>query len=384
MTKPPGDTQFYIFSHTDRKSKFRGPTDILLETFCEMGLKSVLVENDLTGKGNTIIYSVNEKTGNRVIIQEIKKRGSGILRYFNDFLGNIRIAKSLLKNKKAVVVCVNPLNGLSGLIIKKIGLCKGTAFISADYSKKRFGNAIMDYLYKYIDKFVTINSDLTGSVSTRIQNLRKSFGLSTNKNFFLPNTPSHKEFEKYKLLEKKKHTLVSIGSLSDQLSYYTMFDAINSLKSKYPDIRLKIIGGGEKEVEYKKYISNRDLKSEIIFMGWLSHDDALKEVATCQIGLAMYSGEWNFNYFGDSMKIREYIGLRLPVITTDTHSTVDDIKKFKSGFVIMDDSVILSNKIDYLFKNQESMADYSKNCTLMARSTDGLYQKFVRSLQIID
>lgn len=370
--------ELYIISHADRGSNFRGPTDVIVDNLQEMNVPFFLIEHDLCGKEDTFIfYFAND--GTKSIAKTISRSSKNkFIRYIEEYRLNKKIAKDFFK-EDGILICVNPLNALAGVSIKKQKKIYKTIFISADYTKNRFGNFLLNYLYCWIDKYASLNTDITGSVSTRIQSMRKKIGLPDQRNLFFPNTPPENLLNHFKSEHKAEHSLVSVGSLSNQLSYYTMFEAIEILRKKYPDITLRIIGGGEKEKEYKEYIIKQGLEGNVIFLGRMEHVNVLKTVSQSQIGLALYSGEWDFNYYGDSMKIREYVGLGLPVITTDTHSTVDDIKNYQCGFVITDNKDTLVEQIEFLFI-QENYEAYSANALKMSKKYSRVYKNFLESV----
>lgn len=369
-----------IISHAHREGNFRGPTDVMIENLAQLQRPFFLIEHDLSLKGDTLLIRY-EADGSKSIMKVVPRSiGSTFRRYYEDFRLSVRLVREIAVSNGNVglLIAVNPLNALAGLSIRRKNLCSKVLFISADYSKHRFGNFLLDAAYCSLDKFVSLRADMTGSVSTRIQRLRKHFGLPDEKNYFFPNTPPLAAFQKNDLTGKENappHTLVSVGSLSDQLSYDTMFETIRKLKDEYPDIILKIIGSGEKEEEYRKYVEQHGLGKHILFLGRMAHKDVLEQLAHSSIGLALYSGKWSFNYYGDSMKIREYCGFGLPVVTTDTHSTVDDIRMFEAGIIIDDTVHAFESALRSLFQ-AENYHRYSRGALEMSRKRIMSYRDF--------
>ncbi len=370
-----------IISHAHREGKFRGPTDVMIENLLELKVSFFLIEHDLCLRGDTLLVKY-EEDGTRKIVKTVQRKETSIFRrYYEDCRLSFLLSRDIYfsSGTAQLLVAVNPLNALAGLFIRKKGFCEKLLFISADYTKKRFGNFLLDWVYCFLDKYVSLHADMTGSVSTRIQKIRKDFGLSDKKNYFFPNTPPKSVFQKKCTQDgkssEKKLILISVGSLSQQLSYYTMFDAIKELRKDYPDIVLKIIGGGEKEDEYKKYVAKNFLQDNVVFLGRLPHSTVMENMSDASIGLALYSGKWNFNYFGDSMKVREYVGFGLPVITTDTHSTVDDIRFFKAGIIVEDTTESLIRAIKHILFSGE-YASYSERAMRMFREYETVYKDF--------
>jgi glycosyltransferase involved in cell wall biosynthesis len=142
---------------------------------------------------------------------------------------------------------------------------------------------------------------------------------------------------------------------------------------------LKIIGNGPMESEYKEYVKNNGLEENIKFFGHLDHGMALEEISKSGIGLALYNGNWNFNYYGDSMKCREYFCFGLPVITTDTHSTVDDIRRGGAGIVCAMDSDSYSRAITSILENYDY---YSNNSKKLSECYVGLHAKILDRISL--
>ena len=255
-------------------------------------------------------------------------------------------------DKVSLFIGVDPLNALSGVILKKLGIVRYLVYYTTDFSERRFKNYLLNKLYFAIDKICMLSADQTWNVSSRITALRKSQGLSDKKNLFIPNVPST-DYIAFLEKPKSKFTLVTLGVIDSQLDNFGIIDAVKELIPRYPQIKLKIIGSGPLENEYKEYVSKHGVTENVLFLGSLNHNDALREIATSGIGLALYNGKWGFNYFGDSMKCREFFCYGLPVLTTDSHSTVDDIKKYDAGIVVACCTKDYVSGIIRLFENYE-------------------------------
>lgn len=273
------------------------------------------------------------------------------------------------KNDIEVFFGVDPLNTVSGLILRRLRVVKKVIFYSVDYSKDRFDNKILNFLYQKLDSTCTLNSDEVWSVSTRIVDLRRKMGLEDSKNIYIPNVPSD-EYKKYLNNKKDRLCMVTLGIIGSQLEFTKVFITIKKLKKDYPNIKFKIIGSGPMVDYYKKQCEEMGIQDSIIFMGTLGHTEALEEISKSGIGLALYNGSWSFNYYGDSMKCREYFCFGLPVLTTDTHSTVEDILSNRVGLVVGTDVENYVSEIKSILKNYENL---SKNSYDLARVYDDVH-----------
>lgn len=354
------------------------PANTLVENLRLMKKPFVFLRHSMEGNFKSRAYIYNEEGD--VLCEDIIPLSIRIsfLRYILEILFSIvyLVRKYGAKKKIKVYFGVDPLNTVTGIILKKTGVVDKVVFYSSDYTETRFNNKIINFLYQKIDSFCTSNSDEVWSVSTRIVDLRSKMGLDDKKNIFVPNVPSD-EYKKYLDNKKDKMCLVTLGILGKQLDFYGIFKALKTLKIDYPDIKFKIIGSGPEEDNYKKIVKEYDLENIVIFKGQKNHEQALNEISTSGIGLALYNGSWSFNYYGDSMKCREYFCFGLPVLTTDTHSTVDDIKEYNAGIVTEMTPDDYRKSIIKLLLNYNQ---YSENSYKISRMYDGVHEKNIKRL----
>lgn len=278
--------------------------------------------------------------------------------------------------KNTVYIGVDPLNCVTGVLLKKFGKFKKVIFFTVDYSKTRFENKILNSIYHAVDRFCARHADQVWNVSSRIQKVREELRIPAEKNIFVPNIPSD-DYKKYSANSKEKYHIMTLGIISEQLDFIGMFNALKELKKQYPYILFKIAGNGPKEEEYKQYVEDNGLKDNVKFLGYLSHDEALNHISKSGIGLALYNGNWSFNYYGDSMKCREYFCFGLPVITTDTHSTVEEIKEYKAGIVCAMNAQEYVKAITEIFKHYE---EFSKNSYTLSKKYENIHTKLLETL----
>lgn len=351
------------------------PTNTLIELLADKKPREpfVYIRHVMDGSrpSEAIIYT---KTGIKPVKLKVLSR-IGPIRYVSEYQATIRFVRSL-STGPIKFIGVDPLNALAGVALHKKGLVEKTVFFCADYSPKRFESKLLNYAYHLIDRRVVKRSDEVWSVSQRICTKQQKLGLAEEKNIFVPNVPStaYKEF----LANKRvPHTLITLGMIGEQLDFVNLFTALKTLGKKIPDLKLKIVGSGPKEEEYKQLVKKMGLNEQVSFLGFMDHKDALREMSTSGIGLALYNGKWSFNYYGDSMKCREYFVFGLPVITTDTHSTVDDIKHAGAGVVSEQTAEGYTAAIEEILANYDR---YSKNASTLAKRYEGIHSKLLEKL----
>ena len=124
-----------------------------------------------------------------------------------------------------------------------------------------------------------------------------------------------------------------------------------------------------------------NLSKRVIFTGSKPHEDVMKILSKSGVGLAIYTDDFPWTKYGDSMKAREYLACGLPVIITNVPSTADDIENARAGMVIKGVSEI-ETAIDHLFKDEKSYQKIKKNAFALAKKFDFAKTVAATSLEI--
>lgn len=297
------------------------------------------------------------------------------LRYVTELIQTVRYF-SVSKNKVDVFIGIDPLNALAGVLLKKLGRIETAIFYTADYSPTRFNNKALNWVYHKIDAYCVKYSDEVWSVSTRIVAIRSEMGLSGDKNIFIPNVPPP-EFDYLRANSKDRYRLITYGIIDKQLDFEVVFKALRSLGDEFKTLSFTIVGNGPQEIFLKQRAKEIGVLDRVHFLGKYSLENTLEQASISGIGLALYTGAWGFNYYGDSTKCREYFNFGLPVISTDTHSTVQDIKEYNAGIIIDDRVDSLERAIRDILNQYE---DYSKNSARLGVEYSGVHERLLKRI----
>lgn len=280
------------------------------------------------------------------------------------------------KNPVDVFIGIDPLNALVAVILRKRKKIKKAIFYTPDYSPQRFGNPIINWLYHRIDRYCVKHSDEVWSVSQKIVEIRQDMGLSGDKNKFLPNMPPIK-YNKFADNEHDRHQLITSGIIDVQVDYEGMIRAIKVLENTYPDISLTIVGNGPLEGELKKMSEDIGAKDRINFVGRKTLPETLELVSRAGVGLALYTGKWAFNEFGDSTKCREYASYGLPIVSTAHHATVGELEASGSGVVVDLNVDSYVDAVREIFGNYDR---YSEKSRKWGERYAGIHASAIRSV----
>ncbi len=361
-------SSFIIVSHTrfNEKGGAVHGTASELAPFLEKKKKSyIYIQHSLFyGTGTNIIISNTRR-------KKARKYGFTFLpfplRILQEYIITLYFV-SKIRSNSLTYIGIDPLNAWLGIILKKFGRVKKVIFYTADYAHNRYHNNFMNSLYHWFDKFCIKRADQIWNVSSRITELRKKQGVADTKNFFVSNAPIIRS-NHLVLKNKKVHQLIIVTHITKAIDFNSILFAIQTVRKRYKDIKLFIVGNGEYRSKLEEKVRKMSLIDQVVFTGSLNHEEVMKLLSESGVGLALYTNDFPWTKYGDSMKAREYLAHGLPVIINDIPSTADDIKKAHAGIVISSGKKIV-DAIEYLFSNKKDYTVMKNNALALAKKSD--------------
>lgn len=365
-----------------------GPADLFSEFLCTKGVEHVFVKHSLEGELRTEIVRY-DKTFARVCTLRI--RLPQIIKWIVEVIFS---GFFFLKNKRrvAIFVGVDPLNALLGVMLKHIGFSKISIYYTADFSPRRFNSPVLNAFYIALDGFLVKSSDYVWNVSSRIYKLRVAQGVPPHKNVFVPNAPRFKSVKRLPLGQVKRSRIVMIHNFDRFNEFQMVLEAIKDVATKIPSVELDLLGHVADVDKAKELIASMGLVRNVSILGLVSHNRLMQQLPTYNIGLALYSGRPHAavrtrggNWFGDSMKTREYLACGCPVITTNVPSTSDDVKKFAAGLVINFNRNELGDAILKLLMDDKFYRMCRENAIRLAKDVDVeiVYEEALRRIGVV-
>lgn len=263
---------------------------------------------------------------------------------------------------------VDNLNALQGLLLKRLGIVNKVVYYTIDYFPTRFENKLLNRIYHSIDKFCVKYSDETWNVSNVMKEAREKFNGMTAKDYQrqyqVPIGIWYDKVPRRKFSEIDKYKLVFTGHLLPHMGVDLAIQSLPTLKEKFPEIKLEIIGSGPEEEKLKKLAEKLNIKDSIIFHGWVGNRNKLEEIiSTAALGLATFNtgilDEKVRN--ADPGKLKDYMVLGLPVITTNAISTASQLEKAKCAIIIRYEKGEFIKAVTQLLENENLLKQYRKN-----------------------
>lgn len=271
---------------------------------------------------------------------------------------------------------VDPLNALAGLILRKFGKVKKVIYYSIDYFPRRFTNPLMNRIYYLIDSFCVRYADETWNVSPNMAITReKNYHDKSlrGKQMTVPIGVGFKKVRRRNFSKINTNKLVYIGLLSKAMGVELIIKALPKIIKKIPQIRLEVLGGGPEENNLRKISKEMGLEGYVKFYGWVKDKDLkFKLMADAAAGLflcdkKLYKQEIQN---ADPMKIKDYMVLGMPVISTDIISTAGAIVNAGAGVIIKYDENQLANAVINLLSNKNKLKDYRENALAYIKHFD--------------
>ncbi len=263
--------------------------------------------------------------------------------------------KKILKHRPTTMVsvfgAVNPFLILGFLlgVKNRIAWCRS---ISKQFEVKNWVLKRKKYIYELATVLYA------NSIATK-QDLVQNYRVQEEKIEVFYNAVKSSETAK---TETQKNKIVYVGRMSPSKGVDTLLEAMPLILSRFPDLKLQLIGGkieGEEIADYKKKCKSLKITSSISFVGNKSKEYVLKEFSTAYLTVVPSIVE----AFG--FVVIESFSVKTPVIGSNTSGIAEIIRDGKDGLLFEPQNPSdLAKKIIYLLENKKMRDIFSQNCYL--------------------
>ena len=327
----------------------------------------------------------------RIIDEEISVRRTsfGVIDYLIDAL-QVAWWVHKQKDKLSLFIGINPINCIVGLFFRKIGKAKKVIFYAIDFTPKRFENSLLNYFYHKLEIYCVVHSDETWNVSPRIAQGREEFLNLSEKEYpqkVVPMGVWNETIKKTPFNKVKRHQLVFLGHLLKKQGVQLVLDAIPDIIRRIPDFKFIVVGGGEYLNVLKKKTIALHIEKYVEFMGWIEDRptlDSMMSESACAI--AIYKPEkerkYNFTYYADPTKLKDYLSAGLPIILTNVPYNAGQIQSKKCGIIVSYSKDSIERAVTELMGNSEKLKNFRLNALEMAKQFEWskiFYRAFERS-----
>jgi len=237
----------------------------------------------------------------------------------------------------SIYFSVNAFTVWIGNLLRNAGMVEKTLFWVWDYYPPGYSDwyiRLARWGYWKFDRWSTVSSDRVVFLNQKLEELRKEIGvLPKEKNYpVIPIGTNPRTL--VKISNDGRVRMGHLGVLKKGQGLDLLFDHLKEFISFIPSLKIEIIGSGPDEKHFKE--RGASYGELIKFHGFLEKMDELDQVMQhWDIGLATYiPGKSNESHWTDPSKIKAYISLGIPVITTNVTDFSKEIEQEKAGIVL--------------------------------------------------
>ncbi len=273
------------------------------------------------------------------------------------------------KQRFDVFIGADALNALDGLIAKLLRKAKYIILYSVDLPLRRFRNPVLNHLYHQLNLFCAKECDATWDLSPRMHLVRRAYArggiVSYRRHLIVPATY---EVQGAILEGNRRPHIFFVGHLRDGVDVSLIIRAMPSILRNVPQARLLIVGSGPDLQRLRDTAREYQLLDSIVFYGRIEDDNEVDRIgSTCALGVAPYTpNPAGIPAAGDSGKLKQYLALGLPPVTTAVPSFAQEIERRKAGIIVDFDEESFSAAIVKLLKDPLLLEDCRKNAKQLA------------------
>lgn len=374
-----------------RRLPTNGNVEPLLDFFVPKTTKTVLIDQPYPGSDFILPRIEVYYAGKRARITgvswwlyclypfllAIKSNGTHIIYKVRDFLSVIDWVLRDQTHYK-LFVGLEAVNGLAGIILKKLGRIDCVVYYVSDYSPNRYKQQWFNRLYLWLDRFCASYADYIWDVSAAMQPARISVGLDPQKSapvLIVPNALYPAQISFLPLSRVEPYALVFMGTLGEENGPDLAIKALTYLIPRFPLVKLHIIGGGDDLPRLRKLTVGLRLRKFVIFHGFIANRTLLSQILKkYALALAPYvaipgSPRW----YGDATKIRAYLAAGLPVVTTQVPPLGKEAAAAGAAVIVKDDPQQLAQAVGKIFMQPKLFATMKKQAVAFAK--DNTWEK---------
>lgn len=261
-----------------------------------------------------------------------------------------------------------------GNLLRLLGVVKETIYWVWDYYPLRKNPIIIKTirsLYWYLDSNSAKYSTHTFFLHKNLKQLREKINKVKYPNSSI--IPIGTNVRNIRITKKVVPIIGYLGVVKKTQGVDILFDALPKLLKEFPNLKVEIIGSGPEEERLKK-IAGKFPKT-VKFYGFIeSLSEVLDTMQNWSVGLATYlHTPDNPAYFTDPSKIKAYLSVGVPVISTTVTTFSKELNETDAGIVTNYTKKEFIEAVRKLLRHQQI---FSNNALRLAKRYD--YRKIYK------
>ena len=359
--------KIYITSHYLKHGGIEKMVCNLSNLFIEMNYDVEILCTYFDGEP---VYYLNDKVKITYLTDKLPKKTTSLkknlkelkfIRFVNNsfvrfsqyYLHNKVVADSIKNIEKSIIISTR--NEHTKLISKySKGSNKLIAQLHCDHSQYKGYLKDIKYRYNNIDYLLLLTEELKNELEPELTELNKKTKCLTVPNFM-------KDTKDTKDIEREKQ-IISVGRLSIEKGFDRLLLIWEEFLVNNKSYILKIVGDGEEKENLIQLAKSLNISDYIIFTGFLSNDETVKEIRKSKIYVMTSLQE------ALPMVLIESISKGTPIVAYDVRvgprSIIEDEY---NGFLVKENDIkTFVEKLDFLLKENDVYSLMSKNAITSA------------------
>lgn len=218
-------------------------------------------------------------------------------------------------------------------------------------------------VYRFLTKYALKKADVVVCDSETVKRELLQLGANHRKIRVIYNGVDTHKFDQLNRSEALRRELdvlgvpaiISIRMLRPVYNVEMLVRAVPLILEQTPEARFIIAGDGEQGDYLKSLASSLGVSNSIRFVGWISHNELPKYLASSDIYVSTSLSD------STSLSLQEAMACELPPVATDLPANREWIMDGENGFIVpINDAKALANRLVYLVRNGDMRRKFGK------------------------
>lgn len=272
-------------------------------------------------------------------------------------------------SERVVFMGVNFFCTLCGLILKKLGKVDIVIYRVMDFfplpksGPYRFYNRF----FYWIDKYCLYNSDWVLFTTEGHIKGREQYGYFKKSDIkekirMIPLGVDSQNTVSFKINNVNKLSLLYCGVISKYQMLDLIFNVIDKLRIKYPQIKVDIVGVGPDFNYYKNLSKKKSLDKNIVFWGYMDESREFSRfMGNHLLGFALYEDKDDYIKYTEPAKVKYYLNFGVPALISEVPFIARDFDQKKLSFAVKNDINDICQKIEGFLRSGVKQNEYKNN-----------------------
>jgi len=274
----------------------------------------------------------------------------------------------------------------AGLLVRVIARAAGAQVIIYTPQRTNIGHARWYWLYRSIEKILSIITDKVISVSATDRRRIIRWGIPSSKVITIKNGIDPKinretlDIARMKQdldLDEKQPVVMQVGRLSYQKNPLAFVKGASIVNREYPDVQFVLIGNGPQMDEVEDYIQELGINEQVHCLGW--QDNAFNLIAVADI--LTLTSRWE----GLPYVLLEAMAWSCPVVTTAVNGCPEVVKHSVTGYLVPDEDInTWAMYVKKLLENDKKSEDMGRSGNSRLKEDFSLEKMLEQTEEIYD